>query len=431
MAATVRDINPVRGSHLLSATAARGILRSRRSFAGLVAGGAALALIAGCGAPGGSGSTSAAPKTVPEKPSKPVSLNILDVAGDLALTQGMIDDFVKNNPNVVSKVTYQKATAPELVGKIKAQQNANRVDITMVLTGVDGLASGRSQNVWMDLLTKYKSRLPGMDTYQPAAANMQKLAGNDGVAVTYYPSGPLLEFLPKTVPNPPKNTTELLAYAKAHPGKFQYAQPSNSGPGRTFLMGLPYLLGDSDPKDPVNGWAKTWAYLAELNKYVDSYPSGTSNTMKNLADGSVSLIASTTGWDINPRVLGTVPKEAETTSLDGFHWVSDAHYAVVPKGVSADTVSAELLLLNSMLKPDQQAKAYDDGYFYPGPAVQGVTISMAPAKSQQVIAQYGRAKYEKLIADNPIETPLESAKLVAAFDRWDREIGGAKIQPKK
>ena len=49
-------------------------------------------------------------------------------------------------------------------------------------------------------------------------------------------------------------------------------------------MGLPYILGDSDPKDPVNGWDKTWAYLQELDKYVDVYPSGTTDTMKNLGE---------------------------------------------------------------------------------------------------------------------------------------------------
>ena len=424
MAATAAEVNPGRRSRPVE----RRQQTLRRSFAGLAAMGTALALITACGAPGKSGGGATEPASVPATPSKPVSLNILDVAGDLALTQGMIDDFVKQNPKVVSKVTYQKATAPELVGKIKAQQNANRVDITMVLTGVDGLSAGSEQNVWMDLLTKYRSRLTGMNNYLPAAANMQALAGNVGVTVTYYPSGPLLEYLPSTVPDPPKTPAELLAFAKAHPGKFQYAQPSNSGPGRTFLMGLPYLLGDSDPKDPVNGWTKTWAYLKELNRYVTAYPSATSNTMKNLSDGTDSLIASTTGWDINPRALGTVPKQAEVGTFTGFHWVSDAHYAVIPKGASANQVSAELLLLNWMLKPDQQAKAYDDGYFYPGPAVQGVTLSQAPAKSQQVIQEFGRPQYDKLIADNPIEVPLQPKALVQAFDIWDREIGGAKVQ---
>jgi putative spermidine/putrescine transport system substrate-binding protein len=386
-------------------------------------------LLTACGAPdkpdGGSGKTDG---PVPAKPAEAVTVNILDVAGNLQLTQGMIDEFVAKNSGQIGKVTYSRATAPELVGKVKAQQNAGRVDIDLVLTGVDGLAAGIDQNLWTPLLPAYASRLPGMNDYLPGAAAMQKLAGDFGVTVTYYPSGPLIEYLPAKVASPPKTAEDLLAFAKANPGAVQYARPSNSGPGRTFLMGLPYLLGDSDPKDPVNGWAKTWAYLAELNKYVTLYPSTTSETMKNLANGSAKIIASTTGWDINPRVLGTVPKEAAIGTLQGFHWVTDAHYAVIPKGVDVDKQAAILNLLADMLTPQQQAKAYDKGYFYPGPAVKDVSVSMAPAESRQALTEYGRPEYEKLIADNPLETPLDAKALVAAFDRWDREIGGAKVK---
>jgi putative spermidine/putrescine transport system substrate-binding protein len=256
---------------------------------------------------------------------------------------------------------------------------------------------------------------------------MQKLAGDFGVTVTYYPSGPLIEYLPEKVPDPPKTAQALLDYAKANKGAVQYARPSNSGPGRTFLMGLPYLLGDSNPKDPVNGWAKTWEYLKELNKYVTLYPSGTGDTMKNLANGSAKIIVSTTGWDINPRVLGTVPKEAKIGTLKGFHWVTDAHYAVVPKGVSTDKQAAILQLLNWMLTPQQQAKAYDKGYFYPGPALKGVDIGMAPDESKKAIQDFGRSEYADLIANNPLEVPLDAKALVEAFGKWDREVGGAKV----
>ena len=107
---------------------------------------------------------------------------------------------------------------------------------------------------------------------------------------------------------PPGSAEELLAWAKANPNKFLYARPANSGPGRTFLMGLPYILGDSAPKDPEKGWDKTWAYLKELGQYIEYYPTGTGVTMKELGDGTRDIIASTTGWDINPRVLGIVPK---------------------------------------------------------------------------------------------------------------------------
>jgi putative spermidine/putrescine transport system substrate-binding protein len=392
------------------------------------AGAVAATLAAGCGAPDKGGSSQQTAGPVPDKPSKAVTLNILDVAGDLQLTQGMIDDFVAKNSDVISKVTYTKATAPELAGKIKAQQNANRVDIDLVLTGVDGLSAGVDQGLWTQLLPTFAGRLDGMANYLPGAAAMQELAKDFGVTIVYYPSGPLIEYLPKNVPNPPKTAPELLAYAKANPRAVQYARPANSGPGRTFLMGLPYLLGDSNPKDPTNGWSKTWAYLAELNKYIDVYPSGTAETMKNLANGSAKIILSTTGWDINPRVLGTVPKEAAVGSLQGFHWVTDAHYAVIPKGVPADKQSAILLLIKSMLTPEQQAKAYDKGYFYPGPAIKDVPLSMAPAASQQAINTYGRPEYEQLIANNPVEVPLGAKELVAAFDRWDREVGGAKVK---
>lgn len=56
----------------------------------------ALSLVAACGAPeaaqpGPSGGA------VPDKPGSPVVLNILDVAGNLQLTQTMIDDFVSKN----------------------------------------------------------------------------------------------------------------------------------------------------------------------------------------------------------------------------------------------------------------------------------------------------------------------------------------------
>src|SRR4051794_41278208 len=112
----------------------------------------ALLALAACSAPDTGSSTQDTDGPVPAKPAKAVTLNVLDVAGDLQLTQGMIDDFVQQNSDVVSRVTYSKATAPELVGKVKAQQNANRVDIDLVLTGVDGLAAGIEQSLWLPLL---------------------------------------------------------------------------------------------------------------------------------------------------------------------------------------------------------------------------------------------------------------------------------------
>ena len=391
---------------------------------------AATAMAVALGACGGDDDgVSQAPSGVPKLPDKGVTLNVLDVAGNLQLTQKAIDRYKDEHPDVVDRITYTTATAPELAGKVKAQQRANRLDIDLVLTGTDGLSAGIAQNLWLKLLPNLEAKFPNLkQNYLAPAAKMQDQAQGQGILVTYYPSGPLLEYAPDRVSDPPKSADELLAWAKAHPGRFMYAQPANSGPGRTLLMGLPYLLGDKDPRDPVNGWDKTWAYLKELDKYIEYYPSGTKDTMSAIADGSRDMIATTTGWDINPRALGTVPKGVQVTALDGMHWVTDAHYMVVPKGVSQDKLAVVLDLMSYLLKPEQQALAYDDGYFYPGPAVKDVGIDMAPDKSQQVIREYGRPEYEQMIEEYPTETPLIGQPLVEAFDTWDREIGGSKVK---
>ena len=356
-------------------------------------------------------------------PSSPVALNVIDAAGNLALTQPIFDNFAKAHPELVSRFTFNKAPSPELPGKIRAQQRANRIDIDMVIIGPDALAAGLSDDIWTDIIALPDTGLPNLEeTYLEPAWRMQGLSQGKGVVISYYPSGPLLEYNPAKVANPPKNPEELLAWAKENPNKFIYARPANSGPGRTFLMGLPYLLGDSNPKDPKDGWDKTWAYLKELNKYIVYYPAGTGALMKELGEGSRDLTVTTTGWDINPRALGVVPEEFKVAKLDGFSWVCDAHYFSIPKGVSEDKVAVLIEFIKFALQPEQQAFSYDAGYFYPGPAVKDVPLSMAPQESQDVIARYGREEYADWIANNPIELPLEPEALVTAFRRWDEEV---------
>jgi putative spermidine/putrescine transport system substrate-binding protein len=99
---------------------------------------------------------------------------------------------------------------------------------------------------------------------------------------------------------------------------------------------------------------------------------------------------------------------------------------VIPKGVPKEKLAVLFKLMNFMLEPAQQAMTYDDGYFYPGPAIKGVSITDAPAHSQEVIKTYGRPEYAKLIAEHPHAVPLDAAAMVAAFQKWDAEIGSQK-----
>jgi putative spermidine/putrescine transport system substrate-binding protein len=358
-------------------------------------------------------------------PTDPVALNVIDVAGNLQLTQAAIERFARENPKLVSRITFSRAPSPELPGKLKAQQQANKVDIDLVLTGPGAMSDGLQQGLWVDVWKSYAGSLPKPeDVYHEQALMMQRNFGQDqGVAVVYSPSGPLFEYIPDRVKTVPKTAADLLAWVKANPNRFTYARPVNSGPGWTFLMGMPYILGDKDPKDPTNGWDKTWSYLKELGTGIDYYPAGTGATMKELGEGTRDMIVTTCGWDINPRALGIVPKEAEVFALEGTRWIPDTQFMCIPKGIPEDKIAVVLALMSFMLKPEQQAVTYDKGYFYPGPAVKGVTLAMAPEESRNVLKEFGRPTYDDLIAKLPTEAPLTPERLVAAFRRWDQEIG--------
>src|SRR4029450_8165866 len=111
--------NAMKSRRIGSQHARRAVLRSAVvAAAALLAGGALSA-----GAP------------APALPKSPVTINISDPAGALALTQAAIDEYQKKNPQLLSKVSIVRATAPELPGKLKAMQGAGGSDIDLVLTG--------------------------------------------------------------------------------------------------------------------------------------------------------------------------------------------------------------------------------------------------------------------------------------------------------
>lgn len=354
---------------------------------------------------------------------KPAKISIIDCAGNLQLTKVAIEAFRVANPKLVSDVEYLAATSPELPAKIKAQQMAGNVDTTMVLTGYDAMAAGLEMNIWENLMPTYKKYFKDLETnYVSGAKQAYNLFKGYGVVVTYCPGGPMFTYNPAKVPSPPTTPEALLAWAKENPGKFLYARPSNSGPGRCFLQGLPYILGDKAPKSPKT-WDKTWKFLKELDPYVDYYPTGTGITFKELAEGTRYIIASHLGWDMNQRILATIPANFQGYFMKNTTWVTDAHFMCMPKGLDKNKREATLALMSFLMKPQAQAITYDNGYFYPGPAIKNVPISLAPKESRDKVSAAIRPAYDKAVNEFPSETQLDSKAMVEAFDMWDKVIG--------
>ena len=398
---------------------------SRRRFL-IGAGSAALVGLGACG-PQSQGSPEPAPKAgVPEIPDQPVSLTILDAAGNLQLTRSAIEDYATNNPDTVRNVDFTTVPAPELASRIREQQDAEDVDIAVALTGVDGLFAGIEQGTWLALVPNFEEAFPDLDQsyINPAA---QELAQGQGILISYGNFGPTFTYNPERVPTAPRDADALLAFASENPGQFVYARPATSDLGRSFLMGLPYVLGDPDPKDPET-WRNTWSYLEDLDRYVEYYPSETVAAVEELGEGRRAMLASTMGSDMNPRLLRAVPRNFEAFTLEDTTLISDGHYAAIPDGLDAGRLAVAIDLIAWMLQPEQQALAYDNAYLYPGPAVSGVTPDMAPEESREAIASVARPRFDQLIETLPVETQLDPAASVRAFEIWDERIGTDKVR---
>lgn len=370
------------------------------------------------------------PSETPQAPAssqstgKGVKITIMDAAGDLQVSKRIIEAYKAKHPEVISEIEYQTTTAPELTSKIKAQQMAGKVDISAVIVGPDGASAGMQEDVWSKI-PDFEKNFPS-GNYTPIAKEFNATFGQGyGVLINLYPSGQFFLYNPDKVKTEPRawSAQELLDWAKNNKGKFMYARPANSGPGRQFLQCLPYVLGDKDPRDPAKGWDKTWAYLKELNQYVDYYPSGTGATLKEFAEGSRDIVASTMGWDMSPRAQKTIPRSSQVFWMQDFVYVAGGNFWLLPKGVEPAKQQAVMELIKYMLAPEVQAEQYLNGFNYPGPAIKGVTLSMASKEVQDSVKPYLRPFYDELLTKNKQVLSLGVQEMVTAFDMWDKLVG--------
>ena len=362
----------------------------------------------------------------PAAAQQPITISILDNGGDYASTGVIIENYKKANPNKVKEIKLQRGPAPETPAKIKAQQDAGRADINLILTGQDAGSVLVANKQLIELFPKYDKMFP-RDELNDAAKVLQDSGGGGLMPTVVNAGGPVFIYNPKKVQKPPKTADELLAWAKANPQRLLYARPANSGPGRSIMCGLPYILGDKAPMDPEKGWGKAWAYMKELGKHVEYYPTGTLFTLREFAQDQRWMIAGIMEWDMKPRAEGVIPPDAKITILDNTTFVIDGHYWGIPKGVPQNEVDVILDLMKFMRRVDQQVLTYKA---FIGPSIKAATLDKAPADIRDYVKEFWRPEYDQIGPGKKYKMApqLDFKELTYAMDRWDREIGAQQIK---
>lgn len=163
----------------------------------------------------------------------------------------------------------------------------------------------------------------------------------------------------------PRSYAELLAWAKANPGRFTYIAPGPGAfQGTRFVKGALFeLSGGADQwlaYEP-DVWAehapKLWAYLNELEPFLwregETYPKDENELHSLFANGEVDFSITQAIAGAGPLIAeGLVPETARAFVFDDY-MIGDFNYLAIPK--NASNKAAALVLANLILEPELQA----------------------------------------------------------------------------
>lgn len=183
--------------------------------------------------------------------------------------------------------------------------------------------------------------------------------------IPYRASSVLLAYNSTNVPNPPKTLDALLAWIKAHPGKFTYNVPSGGGSGFAFVQTvIDKYLSNADRKtlvltankDLQSKWTTGLEVLRVLNKYTygqnGTYPANNSETLKDLATGLVDMGSVWSDQYASAEKAGTMPANIKVTQIANPPFTGGAAYLGIPR--TSKNFKAAQVLANWVLTPEAQ-----------------------------------------------------------------------------
>ncbi len=166
----------------------------------------------------------------------------------------------------------------------------------------------------------------------------------------------------------PKSAQELLAWAKANPGRFSYPQPPDFV-GSSFLKQvLTELVADRSlllkPVDEASFEAVSaplFAYLDQLNPLLwrsgRAFPQNYPAMLQLLADGEVEIIFAFNPSEASSAIAsGMLPDTVRSFTFPG-GTLGNTHFVAIP--YNANAKAGALVLADFLLSPEAQARKQD------------------------------------------------------------------------
>ncbi|MBO0813483.1 MAG: extracellular solute-binding protein, partial [Microlunatus sp.] len=196
----------------------------------------------------------------------------------------------------------------------------------------------------------------------------------------------------KTVTKPPTTLHELLAWIKAHPGKFTYCSPESGGSGGAFATTVldAYMPADIQQKMRVSydaGLEKYWdpgfKELRSLNPYVYQkgvYPNGNNQALDLLASGQIDMSPVWSDQFITAQKTGQIPPSVHVAQISDPSFTGGGAYLGVLRTSPVTDLAQKVL--EYVLTPEAQTLIAEQIAGYPV-----IPMSKLPASVQTKFAK--------------------------------------------
>lgn len=259
----------------------------------------------------------------------------------------------------------------ETVSRILAEKYAGRNEKGMVdLLWLNGENFHTMKNNGL-LFGPFSEKLPNyplVDTITIPSTKLDFTEAVDGMEAPWGKAQMVFLYDPTQLQNPPKSAAELMAYAKAHPGRFTYPEPPDTL-GSTFLKQILLELTDQREalQQPVTETnfgpvtAPLWGWLDEIRPQLwrqgQAYPQSTPALRQLLADGEIDIAFSLNPNDASAEIeKGNLRNTIRTYVLTG-GTIGNTHFVAIPYNSSAK--EGAQVIANFLLSPAAQVRKLD------------------------------------------------------------------------
>lgn len=292
--------------------------------------------------------------------------------------------FEKANPGIhVNVITGNNASAGDamearIVAAIKARKTPP-IDVLDSSGYIPALAAAG------DLVPVGPSTVPNVAKIAPA-----QLATYHNLGVPYRGSSVVLAYDSTKVKAPPATLTALIAWIKAHPGKFAYNTPAGGGSGQAFTqdvvnqyipasMASQFVTGYKQSLESY--WTPGLNELHALTPYMyqgSNYPKGNNDTLTDLGNGSIEMAPAWSDGANAALASGELPSTIKLAQITPPFFGGPSDLAIIK---NSPHLPAAEKLINYMLSTSMQQLIVQGMNGYPG-----VELKYAPADVQKKFA---------------------------------------------